>query len=242
MRAGGRLRTISGLFARLQNALTLAAPAQQPDWVQALLAKLPGWAQTLINVLIGSAGGWGLAVVAYIDSSFGTLPVINDALVIALSLKHPERMVFYATMASVGSILGCLTIFLMARKGGEMVLRKRASRERIERLRGWYEKNEFLTVAIPAVLPPPAPFKVFILAAGVFQVRLRPFLMALSLGRSLRYFLWGFLAVQFGEKAVGYLRTNYLQVSLTAAGLMLLVYLLTRLAARYRARRDAPAG
>lgn len=242
MRAAARLRKIARLLTFLQAARAASALAQQPDWLESLLVKLPGWAQKLVTVLIGSAGGWGLAVVAFIDSSFGTLPIINDALVIALSLKHPERMVFYATMASLGSVLGCLTIFLMARKGGEVVLRKKASPERIERMRRWYEKNEFLTVAIPAVLPPPTPFKIFILAAGVFQMRLRPFLTALSLGRSLRYFLWGFLAVEFGDRAVVYLRTNYLQVSGAAAGLMLLVYLLLRLAGRYRARRDAATG
>ncbi|MFQ5723690.1 MAG: YqaA family protein [Terriglobia bacterium] len=203
------------------------------------MEKLPGWAQSLIHSLLGTQAGAALFVIAYIDSSFGTLPVINDALVIAFSLANPENMVFYATMASLGSILGCLTIFTLARKGGEAVLRrhKQATPERIERIRRWYERNEFLTVAIPAVMPPPTPFKVFILAAGVFQVRLRSFLIALTLGRGLRYFLWGFLAVWKGEEAVEFLRTHFLQVSAAAVGVILVIYVTLRIVQRYRARR-----
>ncbi|MEE9234189.1 MAG: VTT domain-containing protein [Candidatus Acidoferrales bacterium] len=214
-------------------------PPQIPPWVQSLLEKLPEWAQSLITTLLGSVGGFGLFAIAFFDSSFGTLPVINDALVIALSLANPENMIFYATMASLGSILGCLTIFYMARKGGEAVLRrqKHATPERIERIRRWYERNEFLTVAIPAVLPPPTPFKVFILAAGVFGVRLRPFLIALTLGRGLRYFFWGFLAVWKGEEAVEFLRTHFLQVSAAAVGVILVIYVTLRIVQRYRARR-----
>lgn len=204
----------------------------------ALPASTPGWVQSLLGVL----GGWGLLAIAFFDSSFGTLPILNDLLVIWLSMENPEKMAFYAGMASVGSILGCLTIFFLARKGGEVVLRKKASPQQMERMRRWYERNEFLTVAIPAVMPPPTPFKAFVLAAGVFQVRLRYFLAALVLGRGLRYFLWGFLAVQFGEKAVQVLRNNYLQVSAAAVVLILVGYLLLRLGERYRARRDTPLG
>ncbi len=219
----------------------LAAPPQLPEWVNALLDKLPGWAQSLILTLLGTGGGWGLFVIAFIDSSFGTLPVINDALVIALSLANPSRMVFYASMATLGSILGCLTIFYIAHKGGEAVLHRKASPEQIERIRRWYERNEFLTVAIPAVLPPPTPFKVFVLAAGAFQVRLKYFVAALAVGRGVRYFFWGFLAVHYGENAVTYLRSNYLQVSGIAVAVMLFGFLLMRLAERFRNRRQPAA-
>lgn len=190
---------------------------------------------------MGMIGGWGLLVIAFFDSSFGTLPIVNDLLVILLSLRNPQQMVFYAGMASLGSILGCLTIFYLARQGGAVALRKKASPEQIERLRRWYEKNEFLTVAIPAMMPPPMPFKVFVLAAGVFQVRLRYFLAALALGRGLRYFLWGFLAVQYGERACVFLRSHYLQVTGVAMALLLLGYVVGREVQRYRARRRASA-
>lgn len=207
--------------------------------MQSLVEKLPEWAQALIYTLLGAVGGWGLFVIAFIDSSFGTLPVINDALVIALSLANPQRMVFYVTMATLGSVLGCLSIYYVARRVGEPALKKqkKATPERLERIRRWFERNEFLTIAIPAVMPPPTPFKVFILAAGVFQVRLPYFLGALVVGRSLRYFFWGFLAVWKGQEAVEFLRSNFLQVSAAAIGLILLLYIGMRVWQRYRGRR-----
>jgi len=223
-------------------SLVAAVLSENPPWLQALLDRLPGWAQNFITAILGSVGGWGLFFIAFIDSSFGTLPVINDALVIALSLKTPELMPFYALMATAGSVLGCLTLYFFARKGGEVALRKKASPEKIERIRNWFDRNEFFAIAIPCVLPPPMPFKLFVLAAGVFQVRLRYFLLALTLGRGVRYFFWGFLAVKFGERSIAYLLDNYLQVSGVAVGLMLLGWLVTRLAQRYYNRRQAAAG
>jgi membrane protein YqaA with SNARE-associated domain len=196
-------------------------------------ANLPGWAQALL----GTVGGWGLFVIAFIDSSFGSFPVINDLLVIWLSLQHPQRMVFYASMATLGSILGCVTIFFIAHKGGEVVLHKKASPQQIERMRRWYERNEFLTVAVPAVMPPPTPFKVFVLAAGAFQVRFRYFIAALALGRGVRYFAWGFLAIHYGERTMVFLRSNFLELSGAIMALMLAGFLTYRLIERYRARR-----
>lgn len=208
-----------------------------PDWFQAMLAKLPGWAQAAITGLLGAGGGWALFVIAFIDSSFGTLPIINDALVIALSLQNPAAMPFYASMATLGSVLGCLTIFFLAHKGGEVVLQKKMTPQQIERIRGWYEKNEFLTVAIPAVMPPPTPFKLFVLAAGVFQVRVRYFVAALTVGRGVRYFMWGFLTIHYGDQTIVFLRSNFLQVSGVVVALMLTVYLIIRLREKYRNRR-----
>lgn len=213
------------------------------NWIQSSGAtpfpvKLPGWVQALL----GSAGGWGLFVVAFVDSSFGSFPVINDLLVVWLTIANPGHMVFYATMATLGSVLGCLVVFSLAHKGGEIVLHKRASPEQIERIRRWYERNEFLTVAVPAVLPPPTPFKLFVLAAGAFQVRWQYFVAALLLGRGVRYFLWGLLTIRYGERTIVFLRSNYLQVSGGIIALMLFVFLLFRLAERYRDRRSVASG
>lgn len=230
---------INRLTAALQSLLGSTAPAGLPDWLEPLLAKLPHWAQSLLLALLGTGGGWALLVTAFIDSSFGSLPVINDALVIALSIRNPKAMPFYAVMATLGSVLGCLTLFVVARKGGAVGLHKTAKPEQIERIRRWYERNEFLTVAIPCVMPPPTPFKLFILAAGVFQVRLRYFLAALTVGRGVRYFLWGLLAVEFGEQTIVFLRSNFLQVSGGMVALMLLVYLIVRVRQRYRNNRAA---
>ena len=198
----------------------------------------PGWVQALI----GAWGGWGLLLIAFFDSSFGTLPILNDLLVIWFSIQNPDGMVFYAAMATLGSVLGCLTIFAIAHKGGEAVLRRKASPEQIERIRRWYERNEFLTVAIPAILPPPTPFKIFVLAAGAFQVRLKYFLAALAVGRGLRYFLWGFLAVAYREKAISavfYMRDHPLHGAGIGVVLMGIGYLVLRTVHHFQTRPAA---
>lgn len=210
-------------------------PANLPGWVQQLLAKLPDWAERLILALV-PLGGWGLFVIAFLDSSFLTFPIINDALVVALSMLVPEQWLFYATMTAAGSILGCVVIYSISRKGGAVALRRRARPEQIERISRWYEKYEFLTVTIPAVLPPPTPFKIFVLSAGVFQVRLRHFLTAIILGRGLRYYLEGFLAANYGEPMIAYVRQNLWQVTLMAAGLLAAGFLIFRLVGRAGAR------
>ncbi len=201
-------------------------PAQLPAWVKALVAALAPY------------GGWGLFAAAFLDSSFLTFPVLNDLFVFWLSVRRPERMLFYATMTALGSILGCLLIYLLAKKGGEAVLRRKARPEQVERIARWYERYKFLTIAIPAVLPPPAPFKVFIISAGVFQVRLRHFLTAVVLGRGVRYYLVGFLAVRYGEQGITFVSQNFLQVSLLAAVLVGVGFLLLRLASRARTARS----
>ena len=221
----GRLqwRTLLNLF---QASGTSSVPAGTPGWVSSL---------------IGVAGGWGLLLIAFVDSSFGTLPIVNDLLVIWLSVQDPSRWAFYAGMATVGSVLGCLVVFYLGRKGGDLLLRKKAKPQQVERMRRWYERNEFLTVAVPALMPPPTPFKLFVLAAGVFQVRLRYFLTALSLGRGVRYFTCGFLGAKFGDDAKTFLENNLLQVIGIAVALILAGYLLVRLAERFH-RPRASAG
>ena len=209
----------------------------QASGTSSVPAGTPGW----VSSLIGVAGGWGLLLIAFIDSSIGTLPIVNDLLVIWLSVQAPSRWAFYAGMATLGSVLGCLVVFYLGRKGGDLLLRKKVKPHQVERLRRWYERNEFLTVAVPALMPPPTPFKIFVLAAGVFQVRLRYFLAALIFGRGLRYFGWGFLGAYFGSQALTYLQHNFLQIAGIAIGLILVGYLLARLAERFR-RPRAPAG
>lgn len=189
--------------------------------------------------MLGTAGGWGLLVIAFIDSSFFTLPIINDILVIWFSVENPSHWIFYSSMASLGSILGSLVIYYTFLKGGEVLIRKklRGRTKEIDRIHRWLEKYEFLAVAVPAVMPPPTPFKIFVMAAGAFQVRLSYFLSALSLGRGLRYFGWGFLGAYYGSRALAYLENNFLQISGVAVGLILAGYLVARLADRFRRPR-----
>ncbi len=188
------------------------------------LEKFPHWMQALV----GSVGGLGLFAVAFLDSSVFTFPVINDLLVIHLALKHPARMPYYALMATLGSLSGCVFLYYLARKGGELAFHKHAG-ARAERIRGWVQRNGFLSVLIPAMLPPPTPFKLFVLAAGVFQVPLRSFTMALLIARGIRYFGEGYLAVRYGAETGRYLAEHKLQISLLILVVVLAVYLLLRL-------------
>lgn len=168
--------------------------------------KLPVW----LTSLVGSLGPLGIFIVAFLDSSVLSFPVINDLLVIHLSIRNPPMMPMYALMAMLGSLAGSVVLYFLAKKGGEAYFKRHAG-GRGARIRQWMDRNSFLAVAIPSILPPPMPFKAFVVAAGVFQVRKRVFVTALCVGRGLRYFAEGILAVKYGEEAVGYLTQNKLQ-------------------------------
>jgi len=189
--------------------------------------------------LTSSLGGVGLFLVAFLDSSVLTFPVANDLIVIQLSVENPARMPYYALMATAGSVAGCLFLYGLARRGGEAMYRRKAG-ARAVRVRDWVQKNAFLSIAVPSILPPPMPFKIFVLAAGVFQAPLRTFIVALLAGRGLRYFGEGYLAVRFGSDAARYLREHTLLFTLIVAVLLLGSYALTRLAFRPRKQPGEP--
>jgi membrane protein YqaA with SNARE-associated domain len=186
--------------------------------------KLPHWLGKIVAVM----GGGGLFVATFLDSSVLTLPFIADALVIDLSIQRPARMPYYCAMAALGSLAGCVWIYLLAKKGGEVYFRRHAGGG-AERVKRWVDSHAFLSVFIPGILPPPFPFKVFVLAEGVFQVPLRTFVLALLLGRGLRYFAEGILAVRYGDAALVYLMAHKIAVVLSILGVLLALYLLSRL-------------
>jgi membrane protein YqaA with SNARE-associated domain len=193
--------------------------------------KIPGWLQHAITTL----GGGGLFLLAFLDSSVLSFPLVTDLLVIEQSILRPARMPYYAAMATLGSLAGCVWLYLLAKKGGEAFFRRKAG-PRSARIRGWVERNGFLSVAVPAILPPPTPFKAFILAAGVFQVPLRTFILALLIGRGVRYFAEGFLAIHYGNATSEFLLRHKFQLALGFLALVALGYL----ANRWLFRRPAP--
>ena len=153
-------------------------------------------------------GGVGLFVVAALDSSFLSFPQVNDLLIIYLSTKTPSLMPYYAGMTTLGSILGCFVLYGFARQGGEMFLRKRFSGERVERGLQLYQRHGLLAVVVPSLLPPPTPFKLFVLLAGAAKVSPWKFGAAIAIGRGIRYFGQGYLAVLYGEAAAEWMRNN----------------------------------
>ncbi|HWG57913.1 MAG TPA: VTT domain-containing protein [Candidatus Acidoferrales bacterium] len=173
-------------------------------------------------------GGIGLFGVAFLDSFVLSFPLLMDLLVIELSLLNRHRMVYYATMATAGSLCGATALYFLARKGGEKLFSKRAGR-RAKRIRRWVDKHAFLSVFIPAILPPPFPFEPFIVAEGVFQAPLRTFLLAILLGRGLRYFAEGLLARRYGDAATHMLVHHKLAFGLAFAAICAGFYLIYRL-------------
>jgi membrane protein YqaA with SNARE-associated domain len=183
--------------------------------------KIFAWMQGLVMAF----GGGGLFVVTFFDSSVLSFPFFPDAVMIELSIANPVRMPYYAAMAALGSLLGSIVLYFLAKKGGEAFFHKHA-RGRAEKIKEWVDKNGFLSAFLPAVLPPPFPFKPFVLAEGVFQVPARTFILAILLGRGLRYGLEGILAVRYGDAALVYLKTHGAAFVLVMVVVMALLYVL----------------
>jgi membrane protein YqaA with SNARE-associated domain len=164
-----------------------------------------------------SLGGPGLFVVAFLDSSFISLPQINDLLVVLMVVRNKALMPYYALMATAGSVAGCYVLYLIAERGGEAFLAKRLHRGHVERALAIYRKRGVLALMVPALLPPPSPFKLFVLLAGVAEVRPITFLASIAIARGLRYLVIGALAVRYGDFALDLLRAHGREAALWVA-------------------------
>jgi membrane protein YqaA with SNARE-associated domain len=184
--------------------------------------RMPHWLITIVATM----GGGGLFVATFLDSSVLTLPFIADALVIDLSIQRRARMPYYCAMAALGSLAGCIWIYLLAKKGGEAYFHRHRGAHKVK---GWVQRNAFLSVFIPGILPPPFPFKVFVIAEGVFQVPLKTFVLALLLGRALRYSVEGILAVKYGDAVLLYLIAHKIGFAVSIVAILVALYAVGRL-------------
>lgn len=175
--------------------------------------RLVGWVQGFAL----SLGGPGLFFIAFLDSSFLSFPEVCDLLIVWLTVQHPHRMPFYALMCTLGSISGCYALYSIGRRGGEAFVRRRFHAHQIDRATEVFRRYGLLAVLVPSLLPPPMPFKIFVLAAGVSRVKPVEFLIAVSVGRGLRYFGEGILALWYGEQAIAWLRENTRTVGIALA-------------------------
>ena len=179
-----------------------------------------------------SLGGPGLFTVAFLDSSFVSLPQINDILVVLMVTNNKALMPYYAFMATAGSVAGCYVIYYLAKKGGEAFVRKRLKPGHVERTLALYKRHGLLALMVPALLPPPAPFKLFVLAAGLAEVRPLQFVLAIAVARGARYLALGILAIYYGDLALELMRTHGRTVALVLVGLIVagavLLWLRTR--------------
>jgi membrane protein YqaA with SNARE-associated domain len=180
-----------------------------------MLAAIEAWASEL--------GGVGLFILAALDSSFLSFPQVNDLLIIYLSTRYPERMPYYAGLTVLGSLIGCFALFSVTWRGGEAFLRKRFSGPRVERGLALYQRHGLLAVVIPSLLPPPVPLKLFVLLAGAAKVAPWKFGLAIAIGRGIRYFGQGYLAVLYGERAAVLVRENGTIVGILLALFALIV-------------------
>ena len=196
-------------------------------------AQLGAWKQRIV-AFAGSLGAPGLFLISFLDSSVLTFPVINDLLLIQLSMQRPARMPLYASMAALGSLLGCVLLFLLARKIEEAAFHRKVG-ARAGAIRHWVERNGFGGMLVAAMLPPPTPFKFFVLAAGAFEMPLLSFASAIGLARVIRYFGVGYLAVRYGANALPYLAQHKLQVTLLVIAFVAVSYAVSRVVLGERA-------
>jgi len=162
-------------------------------------------------------GIWGVGALALLDSS--TIPVPMDFILAGYIWADKPHFWLYCLLASVGSAIGGLLPYGLGRAGGELFLLKHVNRKRYEHLRERFENQEFLAMMIPSMLPPPTPWKAFVFAAGVFEMRVAPFMLAVSCGRMLRWLILSALVLKLGPGAVGLVAHHGLTLVAVVGGL-----------------------
>ncbi len=162
-------------------------------------------------------GGPGLFLVAFLDSSFLSLPEVSDLLIVFFVVRDPSNWIYYGLITTAGSVAGCYALYSLGRKGGEAFLRRRFHERHIDRALAWFQKYGLLVVIVPSILPPPMPFKIFVLLSGVANVRPLAFVSAVVIGRSFRYVGEAWLAYRYGEDATRFISENLAQISIWLA-------------------------
>ena len=187
-----------------------------------------------------SFGPWGLFAIALLDSAFVPLPGGPDAVMLLLSTPAENHawMPLYALGATAGSVIGCMILYYISRRAGRSALEK-FSESKQARVKELIERYDVLSVLVACVLPPPFPFKLFVISAGVFRLSVWRFAVAIAIGRAFRFFLEGFFAVEYGERAKDLLADNYPAVGLGLAVLLVAVFVLRGLLKRRKAEAES---
>jgi len=173
-----------------------------------------------IRGLALTLGAPGLVLVAFLDSSFLPLPGITDVLLVVMVTRHPADLLLYVAAAAAGSIAGCLVLHYLGRKGGEAFVRKRFTGDKTGRAMATLRRHGVMAVLVPCLLPPPAPFKIFVVLAGVIGISASRLATAIAIGRGVRYLALGLLVVQYGDRAMAYMRERGTVVSLVGVGVL----------------------
>jgi membrane protein YqaA with SNARE-associated domain len=191
---------------------------------------------TRLSEVLITFGPFGLFVVALLDSSFVPLPSSADALMLLLTTAHPRWMLLYALVATTGSAIGCLILYNVSRRAGQRALARFSERKQ-KRVKDWIDRYDVIAVLVASLLPPPFPFKLFVVSAGVFRFSVTRFLIAIIVGRGFRFLLEGYFAIRYGAQAKAVLALYYPWIGLGLALVIVVVFL-----ARGLLRRRSGAG
>ena len=186
------------------------------DW----LAELVRWLHDFISEVPIYVAAPAMILIGALDSSLLSLPEINDYLVVARCYSDPKSVFYFPLFAAAGSVLGCFLLYTIMRRGGQAVMRRRFSAENIAKVERAYARFGFLALAVPALLPPPMPFKIFVATAGALEYPRWRFMLTVMIARSVRYFVEGTLAVFYGEQVLVFMRDNGLYI-LSGVGALL---------------------
>jgi membrane protein YqaA with SNARE-associated domain len=202
-----------------------------------LNSKITNWLTRVSNYFV-ALGPFGLFAVALLDSTFVPLPSSADALMILLTTANPRWMFLYASLATAGSTIGCLILYYISRRAGSRALR-RFSPAKQRRVKDWIDRYDMLSVLAASLMPPPFPFKLFVVTAGVFRFSVARFTIAIVAGRLFRFLLEGYLAIRYGAQAKEVLARYYPWIGLAVVIAILGAFLLRKLVKR--PKKDAPS-
>ncbi|HZS46024.1 MAG TPA: VTT domain-containing protein [Blastocatellia bacterium] len=205
------------------------------------------WSQTIHALSIGfdklqTWGAPGIFIIAIFDSSLLSIPEVNDFLVVGACIAHNDAVYYYPLVAAAGSVIGCLALFHIARRGGQALLRNRFSKKNTDRVEALFAKYGALSLIIPSLCPPPTPFKIFVTTAGALQYPRRRFVVAILFGRFTRYTVEGILAVLYGQQVLTYLREYPLRVALIIVLVVLAAFVCYKVFSRMMIRREQHQG
>lgn len=200
-----------------------------PDW----LLTIAKWLEDNVIGMPLYIAAPAMVVIGALDSSLLSLPEINDYLVVGRCYKYPTAAFYFPLFAAAGSVIGCNLLYTIVRRGGQAVLRKRFNLQSIKRVERAYERFGFLAIGIPAILPPPLPFKIFVATAGALEYPRWKFLLTVMIARSFRYYVEGILAVFYGRRVLLFMKDNGL-VILSIVGALVLIGLIIYLVRRRR--------
>lgn len=200
-------------------------------WLQQFIVETPVYVAAPAMVLIGA-----------LDSSLLSLPEINDYLVVMRVYSDPPSVIYFPLFAALGSVLGCTLLYTIMQRGGQAVMRRRFRQRDIERVERAYARYGFLALAIPAILPPPMPFKIFVATAGALEYPRKRFIATIMIARSVRYYVEGTLAIFFGKYVLEFIEQYGLTMLGVVAALVIVGLAAHLIRKRLSAKHDATEG